>query len=182
MNRNHRTKVYNSSNVLVATSSSVTVTVWGQWHIDVVLPVDRTQLGTITLYNASGESVLSDICLGKSQTGNSMYVRYGNTPTGEYTGYLYTHNGNPDSYGPYKVIYTIPQSGVIVESGRSGIWIHGGSPETNTASPYYPLRETQGCVRVTNDMQLRLQNSITNLFTNQYHYETGTVSMREITD
>lgn len=171
--------VYDSSNVLVATSPSVTVTVSGQWHIDVVLPVNRSQLGTITLYNASGESVLTDICLGKSESGDSMYVLYGNTPTGEYTGYLHTHNDSTYSYGPYKVIYTIPQSGAIVESGRSGIWIHGGDPSTDTSSPHYPLRVTYGCVRVTNEMQLQLQDTITNLISDQYHYETGTISITE---
>lgn len=172
-------EVYDSSNVLVATSPSVTVTVSGQWHIDVVLPVDRSQFGIITLYNASGESVLTDICLGKSESGDSMCVEYGNTPTGEYIGYLGEHYGSTYSYGPYLVIRTEPPSGIVLTSERSDIWIHGGDPSLDTTSPHYPLRVTHGCVRVTNEMQLQLQNSITNLISNQYHYETGTISITQ---
>lgn len=162
----------------VACASSSLI-VRGQWHITVELTEDRSQLGTITLYDAGGVELLSDICLGKSESGDSVYVYYGNTPTGEYTGYLYTHNYSTYSYGPYQVIRMTGQSGAIAESGRSGIWIHGGDPSTNTSSSYYPLRVTNGCVRVTNDTQLQLQTIITDLVTNHYHYTEGTISITE---
>ena len=172
-------KILSSSGELMATSSGCTVTVRGQWHVDVALPTDRNYLGTLTLYNAAGTQILQDICLGKSESGASMLTYHGNTPTGEYTGHLMVHNDSTYSYGPYMVIATNPVSGVIVESGRDGIWIHGGDPNTNTNSNHYPLRVTYGCVRVTNATQLALQNSITNLVQQMYHYEWGTITIRE---
>lgn len=170
------------SSVAISSYSSATITVRGQWHITVELLADRKQLGEITLYDASGTQLLSDICLGKSESGASMYVWRGNTPTGEYTGKLETHNGDTSSYGPYEVVKLTGQSGAIVESGRSGIWIHGGDPNPYPSSSHYPLRVTYGCVRVTNATQLELQNKITDLTENLKHLETGTVSITEIED
>ena len=65
-------------------------------------------------------------------------------------------------------------SGVIVESGRSGIWIHGGDPSTDPSATWYPLRPTYGCVRISNSDQNSLQNKINNLISN-YHYNTGKI-------
>ena len=173
-------KIYDSSDTLLGTSSSVPITVWGQWHIDVVLPVDRNQKGTIVLYDASGTSLLTGDCLGQSESGAPMDVEFGRTPTGEYIGYLGEHYGTTYSYGPYLVVKTEPISGIVKTSGRSGIWIHGGDPNPDTTSPLYPFRVTHGCVRVTNGRQLQIQSMITNLVSEQYHYERGTVSIRQV--
>lgn len=172
-------KVVSPSTGVTATSSTYTIISRGKWHIDVALPVNRNNFGTLTLYDATGTQILQDICLGKSANGTSMYTEFGNTPTGEYTGYLGGPEQQTSSYGPYKVIKTTPVSGIIVDSGRYGIWIHGGNPNPDPNSPHYPLRVTEGCVRITNDTQLALQNSITNLVQNMYHYNVGTISMYE---
>lgn len=173
-------EIYNSAGEHFGTSPSVTVTVWGQWHIDVVLPVDRNQKGTIVLYDASGTSLLTGDCLGQSESGAPMDVEFGRTPTGEYIGYLGEHDGTTYSYGPYLVVKTEPISGIVKTSGRSGIWIHGGDPNPDTTSPLYPFRVTHGCVRVTNGRQLQIQSMITYLVSEQYHYERGTVSIRQV--
>ncbi|MBQ8359661.1 MAG: hypothetical protein IJX37_07120 [Oscillospiraceae bacterium] len=175
-------EVYDSSNVLVATSPSVTVTVSGQWHIDVVLPTDRNYKGTLILYNASGMVLLSTECLGQSASNADPSIYLGNTPTGECQGALVGPVGENQhgSYGPYKFISLTPISGNMKDyTWRSEFLIHGGSPETNSSLPRYPLRPTNGCIRVSNYDQLQLQNLITNLVANEYHYSTGTVSITE---
>lgn len=118
-------------------------------------------------------------CLGRSAYNTSMWEVYGNTPTGTYTGYLDGPHSPSSSYGPHKVINMTGVSGVIVESGRSEIWIHGGDPETNPDLPWYPLRPTYGCVRISNANQLALQNNITDLVSNNYHYSTGNIDISE---
>lgn len=175
-------EVYDSSNVLVATSPSVTVTVKGQWQITVELTADRTQLGTITLYNASGEEVSRSICLGRSASNLPMNVTNGHTPIGVYTGELGYHWSDVVKYGPYDVIFLQGQSGYVVEecSHRTGLLIHGGREGYNSDEndPSYPLYYTDGCVRITNTYQLQLQNEITNLM-NNYHYSEGIITITQ---
>ncbi len=175
-------EVYDSSNVLVATSPSVTVTVSGQWQITVELTADRTQLGTITLYNASGEEVSHSICLGKSAYNYPMNQTSGHTPIGIYTGTLGYHWDDVDKYGPYDVIFLQGQSGYVVEkcSHRNGLLIHGGREgyNSNPNDSSYPLYHTEGCVRITNTYQLQLQNEITNLM-NNYHYPVGIITITQ---
>ena len=151
----------------------------GYWKIGVSLPTNRSYKGYLNLYNASGTSLISGECLGKSIYGYNMYTTNGDTPTGEYTGYL---DGpyNSTSYGIYKVINMTGRSGVIVESGRSGIWIHGGRVGVSTPSdPWYPLYPTYGCVRVSQSLQYDLQQKITNLINSGYYYNTGNISITE---
>ncbi len=154
-------------------------TVYGYWQIDVLLPKNRDYKGTLYLYRAEGDLVSSCECLGRSVYNTSMWEVNGNTPTGTYTGYLDGPCSPSSSYGPYKVINMTGVSGVIVQSGRSGIWIHGGDRETDSSRPWYPLRPTYGCVRISNDDQEALQNSITSLVSDSYHYSTGYIYISE---
>jgi hypothetical protein len=149
--------------------------VYGDWKVTVVLPSDRNYKGTLTLYKANGSYVCSFECLGRSVSNASMYEYEGNTPTGTYTGFLYGPVETAYSYGPYKVINMTGVSGAIIDSGRSGIWIHGGDPCTDSSLTYYPLRPTHGCVRISNSNQYNLQNSITNLINSEYHNSTGNI-------
>lgn len=177
-----RVSVPSSGSTLTSKTLSSVSIAKGIWTITVELKEDRAQLGKITLYDAFGVVLLTDMCLGKSESGDSMYVYYGNTPTGEYTGFLYTHNDSTYSYGDHQVINMTGKSGAIVESGRSGIWIHGGAPSTNSSLSHYPLRVTHGCVRVSNETQKKLQDIITDLVTNKYHQEVGTIIISESDD
>lgn len=141
--------------------------VYGYWKINVVLPEDRDNTGWLYLYDASGTLCQTMRCLGQSVSNDPPDVYYGNTPMGVYTGYLHGPVSPTSSYGPYKVVATNNVSGLVVEANRDGIWIHGGH-ETQ-------LNPTNGCVRITNPNQLTLQNSISNLINNEYHYSTGNV-------
>lgn len=147
----------NSEAVIQKTMSLLSTS---KWAINVELPENRNYKGDLYLWNTYGDLVFNCECLGRSASNDSMYVYYGNTPTGVYTGYLYGPMSNTYSYGPYKVINMTGQAGVIIESGRSGIWIHGGDPSTDPSKTYYPLRPTYGCVRISNNNQFYLQNAI----------------------
>ena len=155
-------------------------TVHGYWQIDVILPEDRDYKGTLVLYAADGSLLHDCECLGRSVSGDSMYVYYGNTPTGTYTGFLDTDTyWEPESsYGPGRVVQMTGVSGAIIESERDGIWIHGGDPETNTSLPWYPLRPTYGCVRVSNDDQATLEGILLDLGSS-YYYEDGNIYISE---
>lgn len=174
-------KVYSSAGgTLLTTRYSESYTVVEDWHITVSLPVNRAYTGVLTLYKANGTLLHTGICLGKSAYGYPMSQINGDTPTGGYTGYLYTHWSSTYSYGPYQVVNMQGQSGLIAEYGhRSDIWIHGGDPSTDTTSASYPLRPTYGCVRVTNNMQFDLECTITDLVLDGYHREVGNITIYE---
>ena len=177
-------EIYNSAGEHFGTSPSVTVTVWGQWHITVELTEDRTQLGTITLYNASGTEESHSVCLGRSEYDTPMKQTDGNTPIGVYVGELNGTRTNTTSFGPYQVIKLTGQSGYVTErcAHRTGLLIHGGQESTyaglNENDPNFRLCPTHGCVRVTSEYQLRLQNEIEELMT-KYHYDEGVVTITQ---
>ncbi len=164
----------------ISSGESSPITVTGKWHITVELTADRTQLGTITLFNAEGTQVSSSICLGRSDDNLPMNRINGHTPIGVYTGILYQASSNTYSFGPYRRILLDIVSGYAADecSHRSELMIHGGDPSTNTSSPSYPLRPTYGCVRVTNDYQLSLITQIDSLISS-YHYSTGQVTVTQ---
>lgn len=169
---------------VIDSSASQTVTVNGKWHITVELTADRSQLGTITLYDASGTEVSSSVCLGRASGNPPMNQIGGNTPIGVYTAYLDGTRSNTLSYGPYQVIRIIGQSGYVVEqcSHRSGLLIHGGRESyyegTEIGDPDFKLCPTEGCVRVMSEYQLQLENEITNLITNN-HDTVGIVTITQ---
>ena len=125
----------------------------GKWYIKITLPANRYNYGTLKLYDKNGNQIYSCSALGRSVSNASPLVYRGNTPTGIYSGYLYGPASPRDSYGPYKVIAMDGISGQIVQSGRSGIWIHGGRSQEN-------LSPTYGCVRVFEKDQKALQDKI----------------------
>jgi hypothetical protein len=174
-------KVYSSSggSLLASRQGTYSDTIYGKWKITVALKTDRTKFGTLTLYNAGGTSQMSVNCLGLSASGDNMYTYYGNTPTGTYTGYLYGPVSPSSSYGPYKVVAMDGVSGAIITSGRSGIWIHGGDA-ASSGSPTYPLRPTNGCVRISNANQNTMATTITSLTNSTgYHDSTGNITISE---
>lgn len=161
-------KVYSpdSPSILTLANSAEALEVSGAWHIDVFLG-DRAYgyrdypIWSVQTWRPNGMGGLFiDQVLGKSESGDSPLVKYGDTPTGYYTGYIGPKQSSSYSYGPYKVIMMDGTYGDIVTSGRSGIWIHGGDPSRNPNSTTYPLRVTYGCIRLSNDNQLSLINEI----------------------
>lgn len=157
----------------------------GQWEIHVWLhPHDwgmRDNIGEgLVLYAPDGVWYWNTKeILGRSASGDHPLKYKGNTPTGEYKGWRNGIRPNKRSYGTGEVISTIPVSGQIVDSGRSGIAIHGGSPSSNTSASWYPLRPTYGCVRVSNANQHVLADKIKELENNGAQ-KYGKIIMREI--
>ena len=171
-------EIYTTSGSLLSASTvSSSVTVSGRWRITVVFKEDRDEFGTLCIYNASGALRYSCTCLGRSVSNDPPNVYYGNTPTGECTGELGGPDSNTYSYGPYKYIRLTPISEDYFEN-RSGILIHGGEP-ASVDSPFYPYRPTNGCIRVRNFSQERLQTVIERMVNLFYHEEEGDVSITE---
>ena len=142
----------------------------GYWRIQINLN-SSSRAGYLGLYNASGSQLLYLPCLGKSESNAAEDVYYGNTPRGDYYGYLDGPNSNTHSYGPYKYVVLEGNHNPLVPSVRDGIWIHGGDPSASGG-----LRVTHGCVRVSNANQLSIQNNITTLVNNG-HYTRGNVKI-----
>lgn len=176
-----KVEVYSSASggKLTEKTTTSTDTIYGKWKINVALPINRNYKGTLKLYKADGSLAASMECLGRSVSNASMYEYQGNTPTGTYTGYLYGPVSPSSSYGPYKVVNMTGVSGAIITSGRTGIWIHGGDPSTDTTATWYPLRPTYGCVRIANTNQKVLQDQITTITSSEYHYSTGNIYISE---
>ena len=178
-------KVYTTRNgsLLTSKKSPSAITITGEWNIDVVLPKDRNTKGTLALYNATGIRSMSCECLGRSVRGYDTMITFGNTPTGVYNGYLDGPSTNTSSYGPYKYVYTYGVSGEIIDSGRTGIWIHGGDPadEVDPRWPQaYPLRPTEGCVRVSNTNQRSIQTILEGLTASYgYHDPVGVIEISQ---
>lgn len=175
-------KVYGSQGgILLGSGTSATpVTVYGEWKIIVNLPQNRDYKGTLYVFNCLGTLQTYGDCLGRSVSGASPLVSGGNTPLGTYTGHLYRNSDySVGSYGPYKVVAMYGESGQIVESGRWGIMIHGGTPNSNAANTWYPLNPTDECIRVSNDYQLTIQNTIESLINNHLHREMGKIIVTE---
>lgn len=175
-------KVYSQRNGTLLASKQKTASdiVYGAWDIMVALPANRNYKGTLAIYNANGTLQMSCECLGKSWRGLDMMTEYGHTPTGIYTGYLSYTSGSAASYGPYQVVIMNGVSGIIVDSGRTDIWIHGGSAENDPTALAYPLRATEGCVRVSDTDQQSIQNNLLALTSSTgYHYTSGNIEIFE---
>ncbi|HWP97352.1 MAG TPA: L,D-transpeptidase [Syntrophomonadaceae bacterium] len=175
-------KVYSTSGgtQLSQRQSTNAAVVYGYWKIIVALPQNRFTKGTLTLYSSSGTVLMRAACLGLSQYHSitTMSQTNGNTPTGEYRGYLDGPYAPTHSYGPYQVINMTGISGLAETSGRGGIWIHGGDPASDPSKSYSPLRMTNGCVRISNADQLKLQAKISSMVSD-YYYKTGYIYINE---
>lgn len=168
---------------MVGSGTSDTCTVYGRWRIRVALPENRNYKGTLYLYNCQGSLQTSGECLGRSASGASPLDFEGNTPTGTYEGHLYWHEDyTEEKYGKKKVVAMYGLSGQIVQSGRTGIMIHGGAENNNEndreSDPAFPLRSTNGCIRVSNDFQKIIKETIESLIDNM-HLNMGRVVVEE---
>jgi lipoprotein-anchoring transpeptidase ErfK/SrfK len=135
----------------------------------VSLPVDRTQLGTLTVVDDQGEVLVGPFpCDGKSdneaaiEAGNptrNPELPFGDTPLGEYTGALRREADSPAaerSFGPPDESGAIPIVALSAQQGptqawraflnhRTGLAIHCGDPNGQGG-----LRPTHGCIRLSN--------------------------------
>ncbi|MBB6218718.1 hypothetical protein HNQ80_004893 [Anaerosolibacter carboniphilus] len=135
------------------------------WSIEINLPENRDNKGTLKMY-ANGSVIHTCACLGRGSEcpdHTQWWATNGDTPTGSYNGTLIAADTNVYSYGPYKRINLEPTGGHALEAaqaGRYGFMIHGGDP-ADTGTPWYPLRPTHGCIRVSNADQKKLAELVT---------------------
>lgn len=156
---------------------SLPVTINGSWRILVMLPQDRRYEGMLYLYDRDGDLIYSNWCLGCSVYYDRSPLEYnGNTPTGTYSANL-IQDSNIATYGPNKQVVMFGVSGQIVESGRTGICIHGdGDHDANEIG--YDLERTKGCIRLLNGHQANLVAAIQWLVNNG-HSAVGRVHVDE---
>ena len=168
-----KVKVYSSNggSLLASRTGQSADTFTGTWRIQIDLYTSRNRQGDLGLYNASGDLQLHAVCLGRSASNASESVTNGNTPRGNYTGYL--DGPKPTSeqaaYGPYKYVRLTPK----FSTTRSGFLIHGGRSQTT-------LTPTNGCVRVFNADQKKIQDTLTTLVNSKYHHTVGNVNVKVI--
>ncbi|WP_313233801.1 L,D-transpeptidase [Tissierella praeacuta] len=170
-----KVEVYSSPNgsLLVSRTGANPDISKGNWKIKVSLYKDRNKVGNYYLYNAGGDLIQSGSALGRSASNESMSTRNGNTPIGNYTGYLGAVQNDTAAYGPYKVVVMEGDNNYYVPRYRDGIWIHGGRSQST-------LQPTNGCVRIFNTDQKKLQDNITDLTKpSNGHNRTGKISITE---
>jgi len=137
----------------------------------IVVPVNRDQLGTVSLVNAAGQTLIDKAVVlcrsdkefadGFGNTPRDPMQRGGDTPYGTYSCTISKFTPPVDephehSYGPYGFILLTPTGGDALkaaENGRRGIGFHSG-----VLNPVYTqwqgLRPTHGCSRVKDETML----------------------------
>lgn len=130
------------------------------------LPVDRTKVGTIELFDNSGNSVFRAPALGMADSqkaaseGNPSRIStlpYGHTPSGGYDVVGFRVTGPGHNHGPNGKIELNPVSGDALTAktnGRTHLQIHGGALRNGN------LRATWGCIRVSDEDMANLNQAI----------------------
>jgi len=145
--------------------------------IQIQLPSDRTQLGTLTLLDGNNNPITGTLnAYGKASDATAKdhgnltsdpKQLYGDTPLGGYSFNSIVQTGDNDGtgkhpkhkYGNNGAILMIPTSGdaatAATNGHRTGLMIHGGDLDTQGK-----LRRTNGCVRLSDGDMQTLINAI----------------------
>ncbi len=159
-------------------------------NLKVSVPKNRNLTGY--LYVEEDGKLLRTITLlarGNVGPGDTQFKKDGSTPTGTYDGsaFVPTNNWDPDAYGSYGAIVLKPIEGNAIFAqdflGRRGLLIHGG----RLGGPGYwrgkgELRNTKGCLRVSNEDMLFLNGLLTEDLKNRASRKSApkvTVTVRE---
>lgn len=140
-------------------------------EITVLLPKNRTQLGTLTATH-DGRELGSYAVYGKSDNATAKakgnadrdpLKPFGDTPTGHWKVTVGNKHADTHTYGTEPVFMLWPLDGQALASHgpryrRTGIWLHGGG--LNAAGG---LRPTFGCLRVHNETMAKLHTFIRQL-------------------
>jgi hypothetical protein len=130
--------------------------------INVVLPRDRTHLGTFTMVSDASEVLLGPVpCLGKSDNaaaiaaGNptrDMLLKDGDHPLGLSRAVIVDAAPEAEwhAFGPNKRFLLGGISGPAAAAKRSGIMIHGG-PLNPAYIQWLGMRPTLGCLRLRDE-------------------------------
>jgi hypothetical protein len=139
-----------------------------QYILRVILPADRTKLGSIELLGLGGVTLAGPFPVygkadgktaAKKQNASRFPTKvYGDTPTGGYSVTAVERTGSGSSlsdvakYGANGALRVNPVSGeaeLAKANGRTGLLVHGGALGTTPAGKF--LRPTNGCLRMEND-------------------------------
>lgn len=154
--------------------------------LNVLLPTNRNHAGSLRV-EIDGLPVREFPVLGRGSTREkgkvvnptlSPFVRFGNTPTGEYRspGIESTSGLSRSSYGPWGAVRLKAVSGDALLAewlGRSGLLIHGGAPDK-----FGHLRPTHGCLRLRDGDMRKLIELISGASNNAQAAMCEAVSIR----
>ncbi len=154
----------------------------GTWEILVLLPEYRINYGRLYLYGAGGPTKFNIACLGRGTSGGQdhqtakMDVTNGDTVFGEFNASLAGPDNDTAKMGPYKYVQlrvvNAGQNDWITEYRTDTFAIHAGRNQSS-------LSKTNGCVRIFNDDQLRLEVAITSLIEDYNHDRVGYCEIAE---
>lgn len=142
------------------------------YHIMASFPTNRDNKGTLTMYNSAGKLVFGPVdALGRGSNDaannndhSNWKLKNADVPTGVYETTVVGVGSPSSSFGPYKRVWfnnVVSGNSLIAQNnGRDEIMIHGGDPATDSSLPWYPLRPTYGCIRLSNANQSVLINAI----------------------
>lgn len=144
------------------------------FHIIAHFPFNRDYKGTIKMYSHQGTLIYGPVvALGRGSNNpltndnnhSNWKMKNSDIPTGDYTASLI--EAKPGLiFGPEQRIYLEPIAGnalIAKLNGRTGFMIHGGEAERNTTYKWYPLKATNGCIRISDKDQKNLVKLVNNL-------------------
>jgi hypothetical protein len=143
----------------------------------VKLPYDRNKSGRLAI-EVDGKTIRTYEALGRGESASpgqwqnpkTEFQDKGATPTGTYEGTGFEVKQNAHSYGPFALRLRAKSGDALIAKDvfdRDGLLIHGG----DFGGPGYwrkagALRQTQGCIRLSNEDMLNLQNVVASFTTN----------------
>lgn len=142
------------------------------YHIMANFPTNRDNKGTLKMYNGSGALVFGPVeALGRGSNDpannndhTNWRLKNADVPTGVYQTTVVAAGSSSYSFGPHKRVWmnqAVSGNALVAEqNGRSEIMVHGGDLATDSSLPWYPLRPTYGCIRLSNTNQAALISAI----------------------
>jgi RHS repeat-associated protein len=137
----------------------------GKWDVNVHLAKDRTinGYGVAVVSDKNGQEIFKFIVRAEGVKGHDRTKIGADTPLGTYDipdNNAWTNGKSRLAYGPNDRLIMNPESGEVVEYGRSDIRIHGGRQEIKNQDGTWQrkekveLKKTYGCLRASdNDMK-----------------------------
>jgi RHS repeat-associated protein len=129
----------------------------GKWDVNVHLATDRSKngYGVAVVSDRNGQEIFKFIVRAEGVKGHNRMQVGADTPLGVYDipdNNAWMKGGDRGAYGPNERLVMNPESGEIVESGRSDIRIHGGrqekhNPDGSWSKNNTGLKKTFGCLR-----------------------------------
>lgn len=145
------------------------------YHIVVSLPTNRNHLGSLKVFNKQGYMVMQPVpVLGRGSNlttnnfnHNNRLMQNADIPWGSSRTRIIERGAPAETYGVGKRVHLYKAiDGEMLEAekkGRSEILIHGGKITPKRGTPWYPLRPTYGCLRLSEENMSHLITVLTHL-------------------